>query len=553
MDQRRLVRPGHASRDTAAAVGGPSDLDLDSCVPLQLVNLPSPVLVPSSPPGSAEKTLSKGLPSSGSSRRLSWLHSGSRILSRRLASRSILSPAGIGSSLSARRRALNGAVSAVSVAAVVLQIIDIETYTRYGNGDAPGSFGLRAAVTALSALLCVLLGYGATLHHSSMKAQSQFYRHGSILASGALWRLVPELLAAIAHLPPAVRFEVASKQVFRESVESYNESVLSPLVFLRLFFLLRSARDASYVYSGSGRLLCHSQRLHVGLPFLFRASVARRPFLTISAMTVSSLAVFSYWLLIFERPFAGVGQGYSFQTAVWHVFVSMTTVGYGDIVPKSYLGRAVLSIAILWGLLVFAFLTGLVLERSKLLGSEAAVVSLLTEGNLRRRYREAAALAIQRLWRWRRRRAPGAAYGASEMRALENWGRARRELEHWVHLNRAPAEASSSGSDLSRDRKQAASPAAAASSLAAACSCTCGERATELRRELEELRAELRGGLAEVLHEVRRRRKKGGEHRGAHHAKQKGAGVEASKAPDGPAARTQEASPISNSPQAQEQ
>lgn len=59
-------------------------------------------------------------------------------------------------------------------------------------------------------------------------------------------------------------------------------------------------------------------------------------------------------LRIFERPLSEVSEQ-DFNpvwTAIWCVFVTMTTVGYGDVYPKSYGGRILGSIMCLWGVLL---------------------------------------------------------------------------------------------------------------------------------------------------------------------------------------------------------
>ena len=48
---------------------------------------------------------------------------------------------------------------------------------------------------------------------------------------------------------------------------------------------------------------------------------------------------------------------HSFTDGVWFAWVTMTHVGYGDVVPTSLLGRTLACILILFGLAVLAFLT----------------------------------------------------------------------------------------------------------------------------------------------------------------------------------------------------
>ena len=41
-----------------------------------------------------------------------------------------------------------------------------------------------------------------------------------------------------------------------------------------------------------------------------------------------------------------------FSTSIWNVVVTMTTVGYGDVFPKSYFGRLLGTFICLWGVLL---------------------------------------------------------------------------------------------------------------------------------------------------------------------------------------------------------
>lgn len=48
---------------------------------------------------------------------------------------------------------------------------------------------------------------------------------------------------------------------------------------------------------------------------------------------------------------------HSFSDGVWYAWVTMTHVGYGDVVPTSFVGRLLASLLILFGLAVLALLT----------------------------------------------------------------------------------------------------------------------------------------------------------------------------------------------------
>ena len=48
---------------------------------------------------------------------------------------------------------------------------------------------------------------------------------------------------------------------------------------------------------------------------------------------------------------------HSFSDGVWYAWVTMTHVGYGDVVPTSFFGRVLASVLILFGLAVLALFT----------------------------------------------------------------------------------------------------------------------------------------------------------------------------------------------------
>jgi hypothetical protein len=88
--------------------------------------------------------------------------------------------------------------------------------------------------------------------------------------------------------------------------------------------------------------------------FSFRAKFKESPnAILVGAFLMSSL-ICAYMLRILERPLSDVsGQNFhELWSSIWLVFVTMTTVGYGDIYPKSYGGRILGAFMCLWGVLV---------------------------------------------------------------------------------------------------------------------------------------------------------------------------------------------------------
>jgi voltage-gated potassium channel Kch len=105
-----------------------------------------------------------------------------------------------------------------------------------------------------------------------------------------------------------------------------------------------------------------------------RAVGSNRILLYLSGATmVLSFAAGFVVHLVDERDFATVGDG------VWWAVVTFTTVGYGDIVPTTALGRTVASLVMVFGITFIAIVTALVTS------------ALVTQDQRRRQALEAAA------------------------------------------------------------------------------------------------------------------------------------------------------------------
>jgi voltage-gated potassium channel len=114
------------------------------------------------------------------------------------------------------------------------------------------------------------------------------------------------------------------------------------------------------------------------------------PFLVVVTVSIGLLAGFVA-TLVDKENFPSLADG------VWWAIVTLATVGYGDIVPTTPLGRIVGSVLIIFGVTFLTFLTAIVtslfisteeeakraLERERRQASEAEVRELLLQLNER--------------------------------------------------------------------------------------------------------------------------------------------------------------------------
>ena len=69
--------------------------------------------------------------------------------------------------------------------------------------------------------------------------------------------------------------------------------------------------------------------------------------MALSTSMMITLMMFSYQLRLFERH---IDSNFNnITTAMWNMIITMTTVGYGDVYPKSHMGRMIGIIIAFWG------------------------------------------------------------------------------------------------------------------------------------------------------------------------------------------------------------
>ncbi len=87
------------------------------------------------------------------------------------------------------------------------------------------------------------------------------------------------------------------------------------------------------------------------------------PFLTRKFTAISSVLVFASIVFSFGTLIMVLAEGRNILDAMWWAAVTMTTVGYGDIVPGTVIGRTASMFVILGGIVVTAILTAIMVDR----------------------------------------------------------------------------------------------------------------------------------------------------------------------------------------------
>lgn len=84
--------------------------------------------------------------------------------------------------------------------------------------------------------------------------------------------------------------------------------------------------------------------------------IQRSPELTVTIILTCSILVVAYILRIFEIVYyrhIGFQDFEQFYSSIYAVVITMATVGFGDVVPVSHVGRFIIMITSIWGTFIF--------------------------------------------------------------------------------------------------------------------------------------------------------------------------------------------------------
>lgn len=138
---------------------------------------------------------------------------------------------------------------------------------------------------------------------------------------------------------------------------TYAEFLYS-FTFFRLFFLFRTLLNYTPYQDNHARSQCSSFSTKANLRFSVKSMMQAHPLIMITFSVFPSFFLFGMFLRIYERPFSDIsGKNYdSVQNAAWNSFVTMSTIGYGELYPSTFPGRVVAVLCSMWGAYAFSIM-----------------------------------------------------------------------------------------------------------------------------------------------------------------------------------------------------
>lgn len=258
---------------------------------------------------------------------------------------------------------------------------------------------LRIFIAALAGLevLLVVHYYKNVLRikisYKILSKHSAVYQDKDILR-----KLILELIVCAIFIPPYVDYTFKVRQLSVAETLSISEIVLA-LVFLKTYYLFKFLYEISYFNTDKSRFYCDLFLIGSKFNFTMKAILKRRPFSSIFIVVLLTTLLFGMLVHLYEQSVED-SPLISTWNSLWLMAVTESTVGYGDLVPQTHLGRSTLVLTTLIGYFIYSYTTLIVKTTCEFTTKEYNLYSALKSKKITyKKLRHLAATLIQTWFR----------------------------------------------------------------------------------------------------------------------------------------------------------
>jgi hypothetical protein len=134
--------------------------------------------------------------------------------------------------------------------------------------------------------------------------------------------------------------------------------------------------------------------------FAIRALMDNMPFKFNTIILLLSIAIFGQAVRICEAPLSRITpemDHFDYTNSMWSVILTMTTVGYGDIYPRTFAGRIIIFIVSMVGVVIVSMVVVTVMNIFQMSPLESKAYTVIKKINIRNKMKLGAANIISQL------------------------------------------------------------------------------------------------------------------------------------------------------------
>ena len=239
-------------------------------------------------------------------------------------------------------------------------------------------------------------------HYFKLKLEVDLliYRKAVHPGTGILnvWRkrdLLPEFMLLLIHPSP---FLVGNKIWFYNDIIKNNyyyhlNDFLSLIQSIKWAYITSQLIFRSEYANSRSNRVCNMFATNCDTLWVVKCQLKVRPFSYILGGFFVGIGTFGYMMMIAEAPLDRIHTGsirHTFINASWATICTMTTVGYGDIYPKTLIGRLIAFFCSLYGVVIVSLLVVAFSSVMEMNNSESSSFTVIQRLKVRERIKKAA-------------------------------------------------------------------------------------------------------------------------------------------------------------------
>jgi hypothetical protein len=211
----------------------------------------------------------------------------------------------------------------------------------------------KLVLSCCTALLCfyITVYYKELLELKKLRqsdVDTHMHDRSTFLKSGLAWWYLLEMLVCLIHIPYGMEFSITIE--FRSIRAFYRgEMIVTLFIFLRLYHAVRVIRDWTLIRFKNAMFLSKLVHVEQDTAYALKVLLHENPVTFVVSGLLSTLVLFGYLLRTYDTTARPLPERFGLSQAYWISLLSLTTVGYGDDVPKSHLGRIMVVILVYIG------------------------------------------------------------------------------------------------------------------------------------------------------------------------------------------------------------
>jgi hypothetical protein len=149
----------------------------------------------------------------------------------------------------------------------------------------------------------------------------------------------------------------------------------------RFYNMIKYFIVSSYFYSTRAQRFANMYGTEVSDSFALKCILKSKPLKCMVILFCSNIFLGGYLIRIWERlgekcPAEGFD---SYQNCIWYAFITMCTVGYGDLFAKSIMGRIITTVVAIIGVFIGSTLTVIMTDNFTFKGGELKAFNMLNQ------------------------------------------------------------------------------------------------------------------------------------------------------------------------------